>query len=97
MAKVNDLKKGLSTLKKKPIITQEKSETIVSKVHSSPAPIEEAPKKRGRKKVNIEKTTRYTIDIPDSVYKAIKHKVVDEGGTMKSFIMRMLKKQLNIK
>jgi hypothetical protein len=96
MAKVNDLKKGLGSLKKKPIITEEKSENIVSKVHSK-STTKEAPKKRGRKKVNIEKTTRYTIDIPDSVYKAIKHKVVDDGGTMKSFIMRTLKKELNIK
>lgn len=96
MAKVNDLKKGLGALKKKPIITEEKSKRIVSKVHSESVK-KEAPKKRGRKKVNIEKTTRYTIDIPNSVYKAIKHKVVDDGGTMKSFIMRTLKKELNIK
>lgn len=95
MAKVNDLKKGLGSLKKKPIITQDKSEKIIDKVYSR----EEVtpPKKRGRKKINIEATTRYTIDIPDSVYKAIKHRVVDEGGTMKSFIMRTLKKELNIK
>lgn len=93
MAKVNDLKKGLGSLKKKPIIAEEKSETIVSKVHKKETA---TPKKRGRKKVNIEETTRYTIDIPDSVYKAIKHRVVDEGGTMKSFIMKTLKRELGI-
>lgn len=95
MAKVNDLKKGLGSLKKKPVITEDKSETIVSKVHKKEdAP---APKKRGRKKMNTEKTTRYTIDIPESVYKALKHKLADEGGTMKSIIIRLLKNELNLK
>ena len=94
MAKVNKLKKGLGSLKKKPIIAEEKSETIISKVHNKSESA--TPKKRGRKKVNIEETTRYTIDIPESVYKAIKHRVVDEGGTMKSFIMRTIKKELGI-
>lgn len=95
MAKVNDLKKGLGSLKKKAVITEDKSETIINKVHKK----EEtpAPKKRGRKKLNTEKTTRYTIDIPESVYKALKHKLVDEGGTMKSVIIRLLKNELNIK
>jgi len=95
MAKVKDIKKGLG-LKKKPIITTEKGEEIVDKVHSSKTP-ERKAKKRGRKKVNVEETVRYTIDIPESIYKAIRHKVVDEGGTMKAFIMKMLKKELNIK
>lgn len=95
MAKVNDLKKGLGSLKKKPVITEDKSETIVSKVHKKEdAP---TPKKRGRKKMNTEKTTRYTIDIPESVYKALKHKLADEGGTMKSIIIRLLKNELNLK
>ena len=58
---------------------------------------EQTSKKRGRKKVNIEETTRYTIDIPNSVYKAIRHQVVDEGGTMKSFIMKVIKKELGLK
>jgi hypothetical protein len=96
VAKVNDLKKGLGSLKKKPIITEEKSENIVSKVHSELVE-KEAPKKRGRKKVNIEKTTRYTIDIPETVYKALKHKLADDGGTMKSIIIRLLKNELNLK
>lgn len=95
MAKVNKLKQGLGSLKKKPIIAEEKSETIINKVHKKEVKTE-VPKKRGRKKVNIEETTRYTIDIPESVYKAIKHRVADEGGTMKSFIMRTLKKELGI-
>jgi len=95
MAKVNKLKQGLGSLKKKPIITETKGEEIISKVHATPKT--EAPKKRGRKKINIEKTVRYTIDIPETVYKEIKHRVVDDGGTMKSFIMRTIKKELNIK
>ena len=95
MAKVNDLKKGLGSLKKKPLITEEKSEAIVSKVHSSHEL--KGAKKRGRRKVNIEKTVRYTIDIPESVYKEIRHRIVDEGGTMKAFIMKVLKKELKIK
>jgi len=54
-------------------------------------------KKRGRRKINTEKTIRYTIDIPESLYKQIRHKVVDEGGTMKALIMKAIKKELNIK
>jgi len=89
-------------LKKKPIITEDKSEKIVNKIHTEePQKIEAVPepvkKKRGRRKVNLEKTTRYTIDLPDSIYKAIRHKVVDDGGTMKAFIMKAIKKELNIK
>lgn len=102
MAKVKDLKKGIGLLKKKPIMTEDKSEKIVKTIHKEEAKKieskpEPAPKKRGRKKVNIEKTTRYTIDLPDSIYKAIRHKVVDDGGTMKAFIMKAIKKELNIK
>ena len=99
MAKKDFLKEGLGTtkrrVKKMDIIGEEKATSITEDIHKT-TPTKEV-KKRGRKKLNTEKTTRYTIDIPDSVYKAIKHKVVDEGGTMKSFIMRTLKKELNIK
>jgi len=102
MAKVKDLKKGIGMLKKKPIITEDKSEKIVKTIHKEePKKVETVPepvkKKRGRRKVNLEKTTRYTIDLPDSIYKAIRHKVVDEGGTMKALIMKAIKKELNIK
>ncbi len=102
MAKVKDLKKGIGLLKKKPIIAEDKGEKIVKKIHTEELVKKEtAPelvkKKRGRRKVNLEETTRYTIDLPDSIYKAIRHKVVDEGGTMKAFIMKAIKKELNIK
>ena len=92
MAKVDKLKKGLGTLKKKPVITEETGEKIIKEVHTKPEPT----KKRGRRKINTEKTIRYTIDIPETVYKALKHKLVDEGGTMKSIIIRLLKKELDL-
>lgn len=95
MAKVNDLKKGLGSLKKKPIIAEERSEEIVGKIHKQNE-LEKKPKKRGRRKVNEENTIRYTIDIPESIYKTIKHKVVDEGVSMKSIVMRALKKELDL-
>ena len=95
MAKVNDLKKGLGNIKKKPILTEKETEPIVKKVHGQTVA---APKKRrGAKKKNIEETTRYTVDIPNTVYKALKHRLADEGGTMKSVIIRLLKKELGIK
>lgn len=95
MAKVKDLKKGLGGLKKMPVIEDTASEEIVKAVHPE-TQIEESPK-RGRRKTNVEPTVRYTIDIPESTYKAIRHKVAEEGGTMKSFIMKTLAGELNVK
>lgn len=96
MAKINDLKKGLGSLKKRPVIAEEDSEKIVQAIHQDEKQLE-TPKKRGRQKTNIEPTIRYTIDIPKSTYKAIRHKVAEDGGTMKSFIMKTLSKELEIK
>lgn len=93
MAKVNKLKQGLGTLRKKPIIAEQKSEEIISVVHSK-EPEEVKTKKRGRKKVNHEETIRYTIDIPKSTYKRIRHRVVDEGSSMKAFILKIIEKEL---
>ena len=79
------------------VIGEDKASSITEEIHKSNTDIKPEPKKRGRKKMNIEKTTRYTIDIPETVYKALKHKLADEGGTMKSIIIRLLKNELNLK
>ena len=102
MAKVNDLKKGLGNLKKKPVVDEKTSERVERVIHPETAEVKQppavpTPRKRGRKKVNVEETTRYTIDLPNSVHRALKHKLADEGGTMRSVIIRLLKKELNIK
>lgn len=101
MAKVNDIKKDLGGLKKKPIITEEQTKPIVETIHAKPEDQKSPPvknaKKRGRRKTLEEETTRYTIDIPNSVYKALKHRLADEGGTMKSVVIRLLKKELGLK
>ena len=102
MAKVNDLKKGLGNLKKKPVVDEKTSERVERVVHPEVAEVKQTsamttPKKRGRKKVNVEETIRYTIDLPKSVHKALKHKLADEGGTMRSVVIRLLRKELDIK
>lgn len=74
-------------IQKKQLPDETEAEKVVKQVHT---------KKRGRTKTNTEKTVRYTIDIPETVYKALRHKVVDEGGTMKDYMMKVLKKDLKI-
>ena len=91
MAKVQDLKKGLGTLKKKPILGSKKTEKIINTVHQGDPAVEQG---RGRPKTNFEKTIRYTIDIPESLYKRIKHKTIDEGTTMKSFLVDLIEENL---
>jgi predicted DNA binding CopG/RHH family protein len=92
MAKVQDLKKGLGTLMKKPILGKKKTDNIIKSVHKGESDIEQG---RGRPKTNFEKTIRYTIDIPEPLYKRIKHRVVDEGTTMKAFLVDIIENNLN--
>ena len=92
MAKVQDLKKGLGTLKKKPILGEKKTDKIIKSVHKDDPEIEQG---RGRPKTNFDKTIRYTIDIPEPLYKRIKHRVVDEGTTMKAFLVNIIEDNLN--
>jgi hypothetical protein len=91
MAKVQDLKKGLGTLQKKPLLGKKKTDNIIKTVHQGDPEVEQG---RGRPKTNFEKTIRYTIDIPESLYKRIKHKTIDEGTTMKAFLVDLIEENL---
>ncbi len=96
MAKVNQLKAGLGTLKKKPIITEKTAEKITEKVHgvektkartvSKKEPKREPKKKPKPREVYI----KTTIDFPKSFHKEMRKRLIDVDLSMKDYVLRLI-------
>ena len=76
----SDLTRGRS-LKKKLEVTDEEAKKVVKKVT-----VEEKPMKQ----------IRTTMDLPENIHTAIKVKAAQERLSLKDYIVRLVKKDLNI-
>jgi hypothetical protein len=82
---------------KKPIVKNEPSkqpellESAIKQIHE---------KQEGRvetaKQADHEPTTRTTLDIPRSLHKEIKRKLIDKGVTIKDYFLDLAKKDLGL-
>lgn len=91
MSKKDDLAKDLSlgrnrrNLKKSIDTTEEGAKEVVKKVVKSVAP-----------KVETERMIRTTMDLPQSVHRAIKMKSAADGISLKDYIVGLVKIDLNL-
>lgn len=82
MSKKDTLKANL--IRKKPIIQEEEAAKVVKQVHKpKPEETEEEP------------TTKTSVDIRKSLYKAMKIKLLDEEITMRQYLERLIEADLN--
>lgn len=87
MAKVNKLKAGLGSLKKKPIITEKTAEKITEKVHG----VEKMETSKTEKpKQTREVFIKTTIDFPKSFHKQMRKRLIDVDLSMKDYILKLI-------
>lgn len=65
-------------------------ETAIQQIHNVPA------SNQKKETVPEEPTRRTTIDIPESMHKQIKRRLVDKDTTMKDYVLELVKKDLGI-
>ena len=82
-AKVKDLESGLlpkKNLKKSALVDEKQAAKITKQVHASD---------------QKEKIIKTSIDLPETFYKQLKIKLVENGETMKAYLMRLVREDLN--
>ncbi|OLY95612.1 hypothetical protein SAMN05444008_13015 [Cnuella takakiae] len=67
-------------------------ETAVQKIHEQP----ENGAGDSKPKKQEEVTRRTTLDIPESLHKAIKRRLIDNGQTIKDYFLDLAKKDLGL-
>jgi hypothetical protein len=78
-----------------PKVQKEKTVPVTKKV--DPTPVAE-PAKRGRKPsppASDERMIRVSVDLPESVFIKLKIKVIQEKTDMKTFVWRLVEKEMN--
>lgn len=86
MSKKDDLKAGLITkkaIKKKPVIGEDKAEEATRKIHKDA----EDPKN--------EPTTKTSVDIRKSLYKAMKLRLIEKEMSMRDYLESLIEADLN--
>lgn len=90
-AKKLDKNKLTSVLPQKKEVIKKKEDDIVQQIHEPP------PHSNGTAVPAVkEPITRVTLDVPDSVYRAMKKHIVDTEETQRDYILRLLKVDLNL-
>lgn len=82
MAKKDTLKSNL--IRKKPVITENKAQEIVEKVHTP----------SGDSKV-LEPTVKTSIEFRKTLFKAMKIKLIDEEKTMREYLEGLIEADIN--
>lgn len=67
-------------------------ETAIQQIHDVPT----SDKKKETALASEEPTRRTTIDIPESMHKQIKRRLVDKDTTMKGYVLELVKKDLGL-
>jgi hypothetical protein len=86
MSKKDDLKAGLITkksIKKKPVIEEGKAEAATRKIHKAT----DDPK--------AEPTTKTSVDIRKSLYKAMKLRLIEKEMSMRDYLESLIEADIN--
>lgn len=75
---------GKKTIKKKPVIEEEKADQVTQEIHSSQGQTEKP-----------EETVKTSVDFRKSLYKAMKVRLIENEMTMREYLESLIESDIN--